>query len=49
VADRKARDPLTMDRTSAAERRACARPVGSLTAVEDGTRAADTPAEDTGR
>jgi len=49
TAERKARGPSTVGRASAAERRACDLPVGSLTAEEDGARVADTPVEDTAR
>jgi len=47
AAERKARDPSTVRRASAAEHRAADLPAGSLAAAEDGVRVAGTPVADT--
>ena len=49
AAERKARDPSTVGRASAAERPACDLPAGSLTEVEDGAQVAGNPVADTDR
>ena len=49
AAERKARDPSTVGRASAAERRTCDLPEGSLTAAADGAQVADNPVADTDR